>query len=127
MITLAMAARPRTWLVPWASRTASTSNRLGRTNVSLSRQASSSIPSSSSGDAAPAGMTDLEEESGGLVGLGHPMALVLARLFSDGRQTSGGWVELVAVDDVWKPVGFTELHPVGFGECDQLSWVGGCG
>jgi hypothetical protein len=41
-------------------------------------------------------------------------------LSSDGGQTSGGCVELVAVDDVWKPVGFTELHPVGFGECDDL-------
>src|SRR5215208_6954803 len=58
MITLATAGRPRTWFVPRASKTASTSNRRGRTNVSLSRQASSSIPSSSSGDAAPAGMTD---------------------------------------------------------------------
>jgi hypothetical protein len=42
-----------------------------------------------------------------------------------GRQTSRGCVELVAVDDVWKPVWFTELHPVGFGECDELSYVRG--
>src|SRR5829696_5260358 len=121
MITLAMAGRPRTWRVPRASRTASTSNRLGRNEVSLSRQASSSISSSSSGDAAPAGMTDPRRGERWLGSSCSSLALVLARLFSDGRQSSGGWVELVAVDDVWKPVWFTELHPVGFGECDQLS------
>jgi hypothetical protein len=32
-------------------------------------------------------------------------------LSSDGRQTSRGCVELVAVDDVWKPVWFAELYP----------------
>ena len=42
-------------------------------------------------------------------------------LSSDGRQTSRVRVEFVAVDDVWKPVGFAELHPVGFGESDYLS------
>jgi hypothetical protein len=45
----------------------------------------------------------------------------LARLSSEGRQTSRGCVELVAVDNFWKPVWFTELDPVGFGECDYLS------
>src|SRR5215211_3284433 len=127
MITSAIAGRPRTWFVPRASRTASRSNRLGRNEVSLSRQASSSIPSSSSGDAAPAGMTDARRGERALGWSGSFLAPFLARLFSDGRQTSGGWVELVAVDDVWKPVGFTELHPVAFGQCDYLSYVGGCG
>ena len=48
-------------------------------------------------------------------------------LSSNGRRTSRGCVELVAVDDLWKPVWFAELHPVAFGESDQLSQVGGWG
>jgi hypothetical protein len=63
----------------------------------------------------------LEEESDGLVGRGHFLAPFLARLSSEGRQTSRGCVELVAVDNFWKPVWFTELDTVGFGECDYLS------
>jgi hypothetical protein len=38
--------------------------------------------------------------------------------------TSPGWVELVAVDEVWKPVWFTELQPVSFGESGYLNVVG---
>lgn len=84
--------------------------------MSLSSQASSSIPSSSSGDAAPAGMTDPRRGERWLGWSGSSLAPVLARMSADRRQTSRGCVELVAVDDVWKPVWFTELHPVGFGE-----------
>src|SRR5215211_5088650 len=127
MITLAIAGRPRTWFVPRASRTASRSNRLGRTNVSLSRQASSSIPSSSSGDAAPAGMTDPRRGERWLGGFGSSHGSRPSALFSDGRLTSRRWVELVAVDNFWKPVWFSELHPVALGQCDYLSQVGGRG
>ena len=63
----------------------------------------------------------LEEEGDGWVDRGPFLTPFLARCPPTGRQTSRGWVELVAVDDVWKPVWFSELHPVAFGECDQLS------
>src|SRR5215211_6014061 len=127
MITLAIAGRPRTWFVPRASRTASRSNRLGRTNVSLSRQASSSIPSSSSGDAAPAGITDARRGERWLGWSGSFLAPFWRGCPPTGPQTSRGCVELVAVDNFWKPVWFSELHPVAFGQCDYLSQVGGRG